>query len=609
MAVTGKKHHHRATASDFTFEHGSFLQARHLGRQTVFLDACKRDRRDARAGLERERKFTVSWRRLSTNHIWADSNGAPVVLFEDSVQQYKKNQKVWPLGRCVHEISPYSQIWNYFLFTWRHTRPYKTVGLIILMAASRPVQNLTIGYIATQIEADPKGVPAWLYFVPLFILGIERTMNWWYQINVPLNSQRYQLRCVLLTQRVQLSDSHPLAHKWPAGRFNGLLRDVDELVNGVWGTCLIMIEELITIIWTTLLCLINLASTIGSETTPIPTIDYGIYVALFLGLGFLTMTFPFLWFRFFRVKFKECETMVRDGQALYLSAAANAVMVDPELSDIEIVSQTRGVEGPHSLFTNNEDKRTGAAEAGAMTTTGKRAFRVFGLATFRSFFLRLAWTTNYSLIIQATGAAVAYFLLTAEGFGESFNLTSTLIVLLSLKDFSAISIKLLDEITLMSRGCLVLGDVAELLNSESDTAKNDESPINRDNPMIVKDEEYGEEGDGEQELLKSDSDTAKNDESSINRDSPVIVKDEEYGEEVDGEQELLNSESDTAKNDESSINRDSLLIVKDEEYGEGVDGEQEFRNSEIDTESSINRDSLLIVTDEEYGEGIEGNKE
>ena len=455
------------------------------------------------------------------------------MLFEDSVQEYKKNQNVWPLGRCPSEIPLYGQIWDYFRFMWKHTRPYKTVSLIILMAATKPLQTLTIGYIANEIEADPKGVPVSIYFAPFFIHAIERTMYWWYQIFVPLNSQRYQLRCVLLTQRVQLSDAHPLAHKWPAGRFTGLLRDVDELVNGVWGTCLQMIEELITVIWTTILCLSNLSSTIQSETTPVPTIDYGIYVALFLGLGFLTMTLPFLWFRFFVVKFKECETLVRDGQALYLSAAGHAVMVDPELADIDIemASQSSDIEDSHVPFTSNEDKRRNSPEAGIMTTTGKRAFRVYGLTTFRSFFLRLAWSTNYSLIIQAAGAAVAYLLLTTESFGESFNLTSTLIVILSLKDFSSISVKLLDQLTIMSRGCLVLGDVAELLNSESATAINDESSLESHRLLIEKDQEQGEGVEGEHGEASAAPDSfletenvAVNEESNEDSNAPYLFR-------------------------------------------------------------------------------------
>ena len=45
---------------------------------------------------------------------------------------------------------------------------------------------------------------------------------------VPLNSQRVQLRTVLLKARTGLSNDHPVAVKWPAGRFTGLLKDVDD---------------------------------------------------------------------------------------------------------------------------------------------------------------------------------------------------------------------------------------------------------------------------------------------------------------------------------------------------------------------------------------------
>ena len=53
-------------------------------------------------------------------------------------------------------------------------------------------------------------------------------LYWWYEMFVPLNSQRVQLRTVLLKARTGLSNDHPVAVKWPAGRFTGLLKDVDD---------------------------------------------------------------------------------------------------------------------------------------------------------------------------------------------------------------------------------------------------------------------------------------------------------------------------------------------------------------------------------------------
>mmetsp|Transcript_8390 Transcript_8390/g.17589 ORF Transcript_8390/g.17589 Transcript_8390/m.17589 type:complete len:152 (-) Transcript_8390:170-625(-) len=81
------------------------------------------------------------------------------------------------------------------------------------------------------------------------------------------------------------------------------------------------------------------------------------------------------------------------------------------------------------------------------------------------FFHRLAWTSNYGLISKIFGPIVAYFLLTAEGFGAA-NLTSTIIILVSLQDLSNLSTKLLDYLVSMARGCSTLLDVAEILNAD-----------------------------------------------------------------------------------------------------------------------------------------------
>ena len=69
------------------------------------------------------------------------------------------------------------------------------------------------------------------------------------------------------------------------------------------------------------------------------------------------------------------------------------------------------------------------------TKNGRKSFWIFGRTTFRSFFHRLAWTTNFSILSHFLGALAAYGLLTASAFGGG-SLTSILIVLLSLKGSS-----------------------------------------------------------------------------------------------------------------------------------------------------------------------------
>jgi hypothetical protein len=97
--------------------------------------------------------------------------------------------------------------------------------------------------------------------------------------------------------------------------------------------------------------------------------------------------------------------------------------------------------------------------------TARKSYWVYGRTTFRAFFHRLAWTSNYSLVAKLWGPIVAWLLLTSEGFGGG-NLTSTLIILLSLQDLAQLSSTLLDYLVKMSRGSSVLRDVAELLNCD-----------------------------------------------------------------------------------------------------------------------------------------------
>ena len=436
---------------------------------------------------------------------------------------------IWPRGRNVNDLGLYGQVLDYFVFMWRHTKPYKTVGFIVLLATMKPFQNLAVSYVANAVETSQfddenknnniggVGVPLYVYFLPVLVSVVERCVYWQYQLDVPLNSQRYQLRCMLLTQRVKIPDSHELAMKWTAGRFNGLLRDIDELVNGVWGSCLDIIKEMVTIVWTIVFCFLNLAIVYQKGYDPdlpdlLPTVDYVSYLILFLFVGLFTMLFPFVWFSKFGFvdALNSCETMVHDGQALYLSSASHAVRVDSAIHSEEEESlslpflwkdkngrnhgtshssrpvKTDNIQDGHIDFDgdNCDDgtslalhhyRRNSAATAaavrkkrGVLTLSARKSFRVFALTTFRSFFLKLAWTTNYEIIMSIIGAIVGYLILSAEGFGNRFSITSTLVVLLSLGDLTLISKRLLDYLTLMSRGCLVLSDVAELLNYSRD---------------------------------------------------------------------------------------------------------------------------------------------
>ena len=102
--------------------------------EKTFLAGCERDRIEAQGAMKREQQFTVRWHRFSTNRIWASSSKQqkatpPVPLFDESVQDYKELQAVWPNGRNIQALSLYGQVWDFFGFMWRRTRPYKAVAL------------------------------------------------------------------------------------------------------------------------------------------------------------------------------------------------------------------------------------------------------------------------------------------------------------------------------------------------------------------------------------------------------------------------------------------------------------------------------------------------
>lgn len=72
------------------------------------------------------------------------------------------------------------------------------------------------------------------------------------------------------------------------------------------------------------------------------------------------------------------------------------------------------------------------------------------------------------MFTHAWAPIAAYILLTEEGFGASFGTQNILIILLSLRDLNKLSVKLLEYLMSMSRGCNTLRDVADLLNAKVD---------------------------------------------------------------------------------------------------------------------------------------------
>mmetsp|Transcript_29450 Transcript_29450/g.43468 ORF Transcript_29450/g.43468 Transcript_29450/m.43468 type:complete len:509 (+) Transcript_29450:157-1683(+) len=415
------------------------VKSEHIRVEMEFI----RDEQDIEECMERERRFQVQWNRLSRNKVWKKKAGPPVTVYNESVEEYKGpvGKHIWPRGRNLNELSVYGQIYDFTRFMWGHTKPYKTVFMIVLMAFGKPLTAAAMSFVAGKVEADPKSVPFWLYLTTFFVECYNRILYWWYEMWVPLNSQRVQMRSVLLSKRTSLPESHPMAIKWPKGRFTALLKDVDEVINGIWKTCLSGFDDLVSVIWLLVLCFSNLAvskDTVEHNTgEDLSKTDYGVYVAVFLSLGVLTMVLPILWFNMVCGKVQICESMVREGQALYMSHSGAAIS-----------HPTSGV-------------------------VGRKAFRVYGLTTFRSFFYSLAWKTNFSLFMKFLSGVAAYGILTSSGFGEG-GLTSTLIILFTLSELAKLSPILLDKCITMSKGCHVLRDVAELLNAklEGDYAEN-----------------------------------------------------------------------------------------------------------------------------------------
>ena len=402
----------------------------------------------------------------------------------------------------------------------------------MLLALSQPAQTVAISYVTQTIADDATNAPLWLYFCPLLVTAFDRFVKWQFELVVPLARQQYHLRCVLLTQRLRLaaasSSAALLAQKWSSpGRFIGLLNDVDELVNGVWGSCLKAMELLVSVIWIVVMCLVVVGASFFDNEQSYST-NFGIYVALFLGVAVAALVMPFVWFRFFAKKLQQCENMTEDAEALFMSASGNAILAsnttplehgnardpgkgrttvdreekqknwndgaavnDPDgayvpqnsrlhvYGDLDVHQdiETGNLEVPHDFEKGKNSKNSRRYSDTApmvslvgLTSVANKAFNVFLLSSFRSFFFQLTMTTNFSLLSEIYGPLCAYFVLTARGFGEDTAIT--LVILLSMRDFANISSSLLTLLIDMNKGCIVLKEVAELLNFDSSDKKN-----------------------------------------------------------------------------------------------------------------------------------------
>jgi len=409
---------------------------------------------------------------------------------------------------------------------WRRTRPYKTVALLVVLALSQPAQTVAISYVTQTIANDATNAPLWLYFTPLLVTGFDRFMTWQFEEAVPLSGPKYHLRCFLLTQRLRLAARSTLAQKWSSpGRFLGLLNDLDELVNGVWGSCLNVMELLVSVIWIVVMCLVVVgASFFQDDEEDSYSTNFGVYVSLFIGVAVVALIMPFVWFRFFAKKLLECDNMTEDAEALFLSASGNAILasnttqlehgnardsgksqitVDQEAMKRKTELQFLGAAPPDPdgtlvakdsrvhIYGDHQDIETGDPKVsqdllekgkyaennrlrhsdtatislGGLNSVANKAFKVFLLSSFRSFSFQLTMTTNFSLLSEIYGPLCAYFVLTARGFGEDTAIT--LVILLSMRDFANISSSLLTLLIDMNKGCIVLKEVVELLNSDS----------------------------------------------------------------------------------------------------------------------------------------------
>ena len=216
------------TTADRSEPSDSALRREYRRLEEAYREGTTRDKNDVECGLKRERWFTVDWNRMSRNNLWAAEEGPECAYFDGTPEEYTNNQEIWPRGRHLHEISVYRQLNDFFFFMWSHTKPYKTVAIISLMSIIKPFQVAVLSWVVQYIQEHPQTTPLWLYFFGFYGYVLENFLYWWYEMWVPLNSQRVQLRCVLLKKRSGLPHDHPMAVKWSAGRFTGLLKDVDD---------------------------------------------------------------------------------------------------------------------------------------------------------------------------------------------------------------------------------------------------------------------------------------------------------------------------------------------------------------------------------------------
>eukprot|EP00808_Paulinella_micropora_P027553 g11286.t1 len=169
--------------------------------------------------------------------------------------------------------------------------------LIVLVALMNPLRTVSLGYMTGRsLRSRAMSPPACILQESRFWnASSSGGMSIWFR------SIHSATKCA-----ARLPDSHPLARKWPAARFNGLLKDVDELVNVVWGSCLNIFQKMVSIMWTLGLMFIALkgAHKEGEELW----YTFGICIMLVASLA-------------------ECENMVRAGQMVYFSASEHAVTV------------------------------------------------------------------------------------------------------------------------------------------------------------------------------------------------------------------------------------------------------------------------------------------
>ena len=211
-----------------------------------------------------------------------------------------------------------------------------------------------------------------------------------------------------------------------------------------------MFDDAVSIVYLLILCLFNLSVTMN--TAEENEKSYIVYVFLFLGLSSVTLAVPFIWFWMFGDTMNECEDMIRNGQALYMSAANDRLVSDLGGSLYQF----------NSLIMDDPNEKKRQADEIAV-----KSFWLYGRTSFRGFFHRLAWTTNFGLLMHLIGPIVAYFLIIERGV--VFDTANILVILLSLKEMQKLSTKLLDDLIKMSRGCNVLRDVSELLNAREIT--------------------------------------------------------------------------------------------------------------------------------------------